>query len=159
MGSVALKLPTTSIGQGSPRDGIYQWAAVVPQLQDGGIQIVIVLCPVWYDEATPCVFSALLGISVTELQGGSAYTMVQVSPCGTVPSVEMIRLSTFDISCGIHQTIGRVRWDGHNAAEIVHEEAIGAPLAGIVPGLESIAHLPEIDIHVLDEVVDLAWAV
>ena len=71
----------------------------------------------------------------------------------------MIGLGTFDISCGIHQTIGRVRLDGHNAPEIVHKEAIGAPLARIVPSLESIVHLPEIDIYVLDEVVDLAGAV
>ena len=85
--------------------------------------------------------------------------MVQVRPHGTVPSVEMIGLGTFDVGCGIHQTIGRVCWDGHNAAEIVHKEAIGAPLAGVTPGLESIVHLPEIDIYVLDEVIDLAGAV
>ena len=132
---------------------------VVPRLQDSGIQSVIVLCPVGYDEATPCIFSVLLGISVTELQGGSAYTTVQACPCGTVPSVKMIGLSAFDVSGGIHQTIGRVHWDGHNAAEIVHKEAIGAPLASIAPGLESITHLPEVDLYVLDEVVDLAGAV
>ena len=77
----------------------------------------------------------------------------------TVLSVKVIGLSAFDVCCGIHQTIGRVHWDGHNAAEIVHEEAIGASLAGITPGLESVAHLPEIDIYVLDEVVDLVEAV
>ena len=142
-----------------PSDGIYQWATVVPRLQYSRIQMVIVLHPTWYDEATPCVFSALLGISVTELQGGSAYTMVQVHLHGTVPSVEVIRLGTFDICCGIHQTIGRAHWDRHNAAEIVHKEAIGAPLACIVPGLESIVCLLEIDIYVLDEVVDLVGAV
>ena len=49
--------------------------------------------------------------------------------------------------------------DGHNAAEIIHEEAISASLAGIVPSLEGITHLPEIDIYVLDEVVDLVGAV
>ena len=121
--------------------------------------MVIILHPAWYDEVTPCIFSALLGISVTELQGGSAYTTVQVHPCGTVPSVKVIGLSTFDVCCGIHQTIGRVRWDRHNAAEIIHEEAIGAPLAGITPSLESVTCLPEIDIYILDEVVDLAGAV
>ena len=121
--------------------------------------MIVVLYPTWYDEVTPCIFSALLGISVTELQGGSAYTMVQAHPCGTVPSVEMIGLGAFDISCGIHQTIWRVCWDGHNATEIVHKEAIGVSLAGITPSLESIVHLPEIDIYVLDEVIDLAGAV
>ena len=85
--------------------------------------------------------------------------MVQVCPHGTVLSVEVIRLSAFHICRGIHQTIGRVRGDGHNTTEIVHEEAIGASLAGIAPGLESIARLPEIDIYVLDEVVDLVGAV
>ena len=128
-------------------------------LQYSRNQTVIILHPTWYDEATPCVFSVLLGISVTELQGGSAYTMVQVHPCGTVLSVKVIELSTFDVCYGIHQTIGRVHWDGHNAAEIIHEEAIGTPLAGIVPSLESIVCLPEIDIYVLDEVVDLVGAV
>ena len=118
--------------------------------------MVVILCPTWYNEATPCVFSALLGISVTELQGGSAYTTVQVH---SHRSVEMIGLSTFDVCCGIHQTIGRVCWDKHNTAEIIHEEAIGMPLAGITPGLESITCLPEIDIYVLDEVVDLVGAV
>ena len=112
-----------------------------------------------YDEVTPCVFSVLLGISVTELQGGSAYTMVQARPHGTVPSVEMIGLDAFDVSGGVHQTIGRVRWDGHNAIEIVHKEAIGVPLAGITASLESIARLPEVNLYVLDEVIDLAGAV
>ena len=144
---------------GLPSDGIYQRTAVVTWLQDSGIQSVVVLRPVGYDEATSCIFSALLGISVTELQGGSAYTTVQACPRGTVPSVEMIRLGTFDVSGGIHQTIGRVRWDGHNAAETVHKEAIGAPLAGVVPSLESVACLPEVDLYVLDEVVDLAGPV
>ena len=144
---------------GLPSDGIYQWAVVVPWLQYSGIQMVIVLCPVWYNEATPCIFSALLGISVTELQGGSAYTTVQACPHRTVSSVKVIGLSTFDVCCGIHQTIGRVCWDRHNATEIIHEEAIGAPLVGIVPSLESVAHLLEIDIYVLDEVVDLVGAV
>ena len=121
--------------------------------------MVIVLCPTGNDEATPCVFSALLGISVTELQGGLAYTVVQAHPHGTVPSVEMIGLDAFDVSGGIHQTIGRVHWDGHSATEIVHKEAVGMPLAGIAPGLESTAHLLEVDLYVLDEIVDLAGAV
>ena len=144
---------------GLPNDRIYQQATVVLWLQDSRIQSVIVLCPVGYDKATPCIFSVLLGISVTELQGGSAYTTVQACPCGTVRSVEMIGLSTFDISGGIHQTIGRVLWDGNNATEIVHKEAIGMPLAGVTPSLESVTHLPEVDIYVLDEVIDLARAV
>ena len=139
---------------GLAHDGIYQQTAVVLWLQDSGIQTVIVLHPVGYDEATPCVFSVLLGISVTELQCGSAYTTVQAHPHRTVPSVKMIGLNAFDVSGGVHQTIGRVHWDGHNAAEIVHKEAIGTPLAGIVPGLESIAHLPEVNLYVLDEVID-----
>ena len=144
---------------GLPSDRIYQRAAVVPQLQYRRIQTVVILHPMWYDEATPCIFSVLLGISVTELQGGSAYTTVQACPRGTVPSVEVIGLSDFDVCCGIHQTIGRVRWDRHNAAQIIHKEAIGTPLASIVPGLESIVHLLEIDIYVLDEVIDLVGAV
>ena len=121
--------------------------------------MVIILCPAWYHEVTPCVYSALLGISVTELQGGSAYTMVQAHPHGTILSVKVIGLSAFDIYCGIHQTIMRVHWDRHKAAEIIHEEAIGMPLAGIAPSLESSTHLLEIDIYVLDEVVDLVGAV
>ena len=144
---------------GLPCDGIYQRAMVVPWLQDSGIQTVVILHPEGYNEVTPCVFSALLGISVTELQGGSAYTVVQAHPCGTVSSVKMIRLNAYDISGGIHQTIGRVHWDGRNAAKIVHKEAIGVPLAGIVPSLESIMCLLEVDLYVLDEVVDLAGAV
>ena len=146
-------------GAGLSSDGIYQWAAVVPWLQDSRIQMFVVLHPTCYDEVTPCILSALLGISVTELQGGSAYAMMQAHPCGTVPSVKMIGHCTLDVSCGIHQAIGRIHWDGHNATEIVHKEAIGAPLAGIMPSLESIVHLPEIDIYVLDEVIDLAGAV
>ena len=43
-------------------------------------------------------------------------------------SVKMIRFDAFDITGGIHQAIGRVRGDGHNATEIVHKKAIGAPL-------------------------------
>ena len=108
-----------------------------------------------YDEATPCIFSALLGISVTELQGDLAYTTVQARPHRTVPSVKMIGLNAFDVSGGIHQTIGRVHWDGHNAAEIVHKEAIGMSLASVASGLESIMCL----LYVLYEVVDMAGAV
>ena len=74
---------------GLPSDGIYQWAAVVLQLHYSGKQMVVVLRPEWYDEATPSIFSALLGIGVTELQGGSAHTTVQAHPHGTVPSVEV----------------------------------------------------------------------
>ena len=71
----------------------------------------------------------------------------------------MIGLGTFDVSRGIYETIGRIRWDGHNAAEILLKEIVGVPLASIMPGLESIARLPEVDIYVLDEVVDLAGTV
>ena len=143
---------------GLPSDGIYQQAMVVLQLQYSGKQTVVVLHPAWYNEATPCIFSVLLGISVTELQGGLAHTTMQARPRGTVPSVKVIRLSAFDVCCGIHQTTGRVCWYGDNATEIIHEEAIGTSLASIVPGLESVARLPEIDIYVLDEVVDLVGA-
>ena len=121
--------------------------------------MVVVLRPTWYDEATASIFSALLGIGVTELAGGSAYTTVQAHLHGTVLGVEVIELSAFDICCGIHETIGRVHGDGHNAAEIIHKEAIGASLAGIAPSLEGIACLLEIDIYVSDEVIDLVGAV
>ena len=112
-----------------------------------------------HDEVTPYIFSALCGIIVTELQGGSAYTTMQACPHRTVPGVEMIGLDTFDVTGGVHQTIGRVRWDGHNTTEIVHKEAIGAPLARVAPGLESVVHCPEVDLYVLDEVIDLVGAV
>ena len=59
----------------------------------------------------------------------------------------------------IHETIGRVRGDRHNAAEIIHKEAIGTSLAGIVPSLEGVACFPEINIYVSDEVIDLVGAV
>ena len=121
--------------------------------------MVIVLHPVGHNEATPYIFSALLGIIITELQGGSAYTTMQAYPCRTVPSVKMIRLDTFDITGGVHQTIVRVHWDGHNAAEIVHKKAIGTPLARVAPSLESIVHCLEVTFYVLDEVIDLAGAV
>ena len=85
--------------------------------------------------------------------------MVQVRPLRTVVSVEVIRLSTFDVCHGIHQTIGRVSGDEHDTAEIIHEEAIGTSLASIVPSLEGIVHLLKINIYVLDEVVDLVGAV
>ena len=108
---------------------------------------------------TPYVFSALFGIVVTELQGDVAYTMMQVHPCGAVVSVKMIRLDAFDITGGVHQAIGGVHGDGHNATEIVHKKAIGVPFAGVMPGLESIVRHPEVTLYVLDEVVDLAGAV
>ena len=121
--------------------------------------MVVILCPVGQDEATPYVFSVLFGIIITELQGGAAYTMMQVRPCGTVASVEMIGLYAFDVTGGVHQAIGRVRGDGHNAAEIIHKKAIGAPFAGVAPGLESIMCHPEVTLYVLDEIVDLAGVV
>ena len=111
------------------------------------------------DEVTPDVFSALLGIIITELQGGAAYTMMQAHPRGTVLSVKMIRFDAFDVTGGVHQAIGRVHGDGHNAAEIVHKKAIGTPLAGVTPSLENIVHHLEVTFYVLDEIVDLAWAI
>ena len=85
--------------------------------------------------------------------------MMQAHHHGTVLSVKMIGLDTFDVTGGVHQTIGRVCWDRHNAAEIVHKKAIGTPLAGVAPSLESVAHCPEVALYVLDEVIDLAGAV
>ena len=111
------------------------------------------------DEATPDLLSTLFGIIVTELQGSVAYTTMQACPHGTVVSVEMIGFNAFDVTGGVHQAIGRVRGDGHNAAEIVHKKAIGVPLAGVTPGLESIVHHPEVTLYVLDEIVDLAGAI
>ena len=101
----------------------------------------------------------LFGIIVTELQGGMAYTTMQAFPCGTVVSVEVIRFDTFDVSGGVHQAIGRVHGDGHSATEIVHKKAIGAPLARVTPGLESIACHLEVTLYVLDETVYLAGAI
>ena len=121
--------------------------------------MIIVLCPAGHNEVTPYIFSALFVIIITEVQGGSAYTTMQAHPHGTVASVEMIGLDTFDVTGGIHQTIGRVHWDEHNTAEIVHKKAIGTPLAGVVPSLESVVHHLEVALYVLNEVVDLAGAV
>ena len=111
------------------------------------------------DEATPDVFSALFGILVTELQGGTAYTMMQAHPHGTVVGVKMIRFDAFDITGGIHRAIGRVHGDGHSATEIFHKKTIGAPLARVAPSLESIACCLEVTHYVLDEIVDLAGAI
>ena len=101
----------------------------------------------------------LFGIIATELQGGVAYTKMQACLSGTVASVEMIGFNTFDVTGGVHQAIGRVCEDRHNATEIVHKKAIGMPLAGITPGLESITHCPEVALYVLDEIVDLTGAI
>ena len=101
----------------------------------------------------------LFGIFVTELQGGVAYTTMQVHPHRTVVGVEMIRFNTFDITGGIHQAIGRVRGDEHSAAEIVHKKTIGMPLAGVAPGLQSITCCLEVTLYVLDEIMDLAGAI
>ena len=144
---------------GLPSDWIYQWAMVVPRLHYRGKQTVLILHSVWYDVVTPSVFSALLGIGVTELQGCSAHATVQACTCGAVASVEVIGFSAFDICHGIHQTIGRVCGDGHNTVEIIHEEAISASLADIMPSLKGILCHMEVNIYVLDEVVDLVGAV
>ena len=111
------------------------------------------------DEATPDVLRMLFGIIVTELQGSVAYTKMQACPHRTVVSVKMIGFNTFDVTGGVRQAIGRVHGDGHNATEIVHKKAIGMPLAGVTPGLESITHHLEVALYVLDEIVDLAGAI
>ena len=128
-------------------------------LQNSRVQPIIVLHTTGQDEVTPDVFSVLFGIIVTELQGGVAYTTMQTCPCGTVAGVEMIRFSTFDVTDGIHQAVGRLHGDGHSTTEIVHEKAIGVPLAGVAPGLESIEHCLEVTLYVLDEIEDLAGAI
>ena len=84
--------------------------------------------------------------------------MMQAHPHGTVVSVKMIEFNAFDIIGGVHQPIGRVRGDGHSTTEIVHKKAIGMPLAGVTPGLESVVHHLEVTLYVLDEIVDLAGA-
>ena len=132
---------------------------MVLQLQNRGVQLFIVLHPAGQDEVTPNVFSMLFGIFVTELQGGTAYTMMQAHPHGTVAGVKMIRFDAFDVTGGIHQAITRVCGDGHSSAEIVHKETIGMPLAGVTPGLESIACHLEVTLYVLDEIMDLAGAI
>ena len=111
------------------------------------------------DEATPNVFRTLFGIIITELQSRVAYTMMQACPHRTVASVKMIEFGSFDITGGVHQAIGRVCGNGHNTAEIVHKKAIGVPLARVTPGLQSIAHHPEVTLYVLDEIMDLAGAI
>ena len=111
------------------------------------------------DEATPNAFSTLFGIIVTELQGSVAYTMMQAHPHGTIASVKMIRFDAFDVTGGVHQAIGRVCGDGHSATEIVHKKAIGTPLAGVSPSLESVMHCLEVTLYVLDEIMDLAGAI
>ena len=121
--------------------------------------MIIVLRPAGQYEATSNIFSVLFWINVTELQGGTAYTTMQAHPHGTVPSVKMIGLDAFDVTGGVHQAIGRVRGDGHNATEIVHKKAIGMPLAGVTPSLEGITHHMEVTLYVMDEIVDLARAV
>ena len=108
---------------------------------------------------TPDVVSALFGIIITELQGGTAYTMMQVHLHGDVVGDKMIWFNTFDVTGGVHQAIGRICGDGHNATEIVHEKAISIPLAGVAPGLEGIACCLEVTLCVLDEIVDLAGAI
>ena len=111
------------------------------------------------DEVTADIFSMLFGIIITELQGGAAYTTMQAHPCRTVVSVEMIGFDAFDVTGGVHQAIGRIHGDGHNAVEIVHKKAIGAPLAGVASGLERVVHHLELTLYVLDEIVDLAGAI
>ena len=132
---------------------------MVPQLQNRGVQLIIVPHPMGQDEAKPDIFSVLFGVIITELQGGVADTTMQACPHRTVAGVEMIRFNAFDVTGGIHQAIGRVRGDGHSAAENVHKKAIGMPLAGVAPSLESIAHHLEVTLYVLDEIVDLAGAI
>ena len=108
---------------------------------------------------TPNVVSVLFGIIVTELQGGVAYAMMRAHPSRTVVGVKMIWFDAFDITGWVHQAIGRIHGDGHNATEIVHKKAISVPLAGVTPGLESITHCLEVTLNVLDEVLDLAGAI
>ena len=71
----------------------------------------------------------------------------------------MIGFDAFDVTGGIHQAIGRVHGDRHNATEIVHKKAIGTLLAGVAPDLESITHHSEVTLYVLDEIGNLAGAI
>ena len=83
--------------------------------------------------------------------------MMQTRPRGTVAGVEMIRFDAFDITGGIHQAIGRVHGDGHSIAEIVHKKAIGVPLVGVTPSLESVMCCLEITLYVLDKIQGSGW--
>ena len=84
---------------------------------------------------------------------------MQAHSHGTVAGVEVIRFDTFDVTGWVHQAIGRVHGDGHNAAEIVHKKTVGAPLTGVAPSLESVVCCLKVTLYVLDEIMDLAGAI
>ena len=61
---------------GLPHRRINQQAAVVPQLEDGGEQLIVVLGPAGQDEVAPSIVGALFGFIIVELQGCVAYAMM-----------------------------------------------------------------------------------
>ena len=153
---MALKSPTTSSGQVSPVTGYISGLRWFHSFTIAGNR--------WSSYCTPRGMMRRLPPYLVCCWGSVSLNCKvarHTQRCKCIPAglLRVIRLSAFDICHGIHQTIGRVSGDRHNAAEIIQEEAIGTSHASITPSLKGIACCSEIDIYVLDEVVDLVGAV
>ena len=90
------------------------------------------------DEVAPSIVGVLFGFIIVELQGGMAYTTMQVHPHQIVVGVKMIWIHISYVAGGIYQAVRQVCGDGHGTLKVTDEKAKGAPLAGITSSLQSI---------------------
>ena len=125
---------------------------MIPQLENHGEELVIILSLAGQDQVAPGVLSALLGLIIGVLQSGMAYAAVQVCSSRVVVGIEVVWLHIPHVAGGVDEAVRWIHGDGHGAPIVADEEAKGMSLAGVVPGLKGIPHHLEVNLYVLDEV-------
>ena len=66
--------------------------------------------------------------------------------------VKVVRLQVPHVACGVNEAVRQVCGDGHCTPIVADKKAEGMPLAGVIPGLKSIAHCLEVDLYILNKV-------
>ena len=106
----------------------------------------------------PRVLSALVGIIIHVLQCGVPYAVAQACSSQVVVGVKVVWFHIPHIARWVDEAVRQIHGDGHGAPIVADKEAKGLPLAGVAPGLKSIAHHLEVNLYILNKVQDLVWS-
>ena len=104
------------------------------------------------DQPAPGVLSALVGIVVGKLQGGTTYAVVQMGPSWVVVGIEVAWLHVTHIAGWIDEAVRWICGNGHGTPIVANKEAKGMPLTRIAPSLKSVPCHLEVDLYVPDKV-------
>ena len=101
----------------------------------------------------------LFGVSIHILQSNVAHAVAQACSCQVVACVKVAWIHIPHIAHWVDEAVRQICGDGHGVPIVADKEAKGAPLAGVTPGLKSIAHHLEVTLYVLNKVQDLVWSI